>query len=528
MGPARERCQTCRVLLNLAVLRLSQSQLLLKVQARHVLHARTYGLSTCVSSYFETLLSKAVSVHKCLIHFNPLVESTPGWFRFSDKIHNPRFMDTTKVNLQNRIHLPTCRGLQANPKHNKSHRRCGREHITKLPRLLLVVIPVLFQIVCLFRFHARVEIDQTLTPHAAVEMGEEKFLTVKVVGGVTNQLMEIMDAVVIARSTNRTLVLPPVIASLPKGQLYGGASLQTSPFDALWDPDHFSQCVHRKMGVRTVNFIETGNQRVSNSFYHVQPWGGVDALNHSKPLMSGGHPISGALQTLRNDMATVMHVGAPFLFLVRHPKFLLPHLFRHDLSDCFEPSPGIQDLIRRYKPLQDKYVCVHARIEMDWFKACCKDLDRRGPSHRLDPRHPQEWICSDGRRPQRRCYSYATDIVARIKRETPTASVAWIASGASPIALQPITEQFPTPMGLPAVNRTVYTMDYRMALADQAICGSASEIWTQSGSTFLWGQDIGDKKMHYYNLNKLASNAPVSKTLHWIHSVVDRWRSSSS
>lgn len=414
--------------------------------------------------------------------------------------------------------------------------------LQKVGSFIALAYLVFFRLVVLRKFQQQdgVELQHTLPNLAAHKQKKKKLLKVLVVGGLSNQNIQIMDAIVIAQETNRNLVIPSVVAHLSNSEIYAGSNVPRHPFAALWDPNHFVACVERLTGVNVVIEEEpetnsqcadkvhcTHRKRSRNSehnltihtstttaYYHYKDWIRDEHKRNSTSLLESFPTTQLALQHLQREPADIIQVAAPFLFLLQQPGLFQVeprHQQQQLLYQCFQPSRNVRHLVQQMAPRHgsNDYTCLHARIEKDWFEHCC------GESHlQLDPHTPSSWRCANGNQPPASCFVSATAIRSRMSQhaqlgwpkihnpQQQSSSLLWIASGASRRALEPLLSArnaSTTTLLAPSHDSNQHFMDYRYALAHQVICSKAQTVWTHSGSSFAWAL-YPRRNIFYYDL----------------------------
>jgi hypothetical protein len=173
-------------------------------------------------------------------------------------------------------------------------------------------------------------------------------------------------------------------------------------------------------------------------------------------------------------------------------------------AGCCHPSPDIEDHVARFAAthLRGAYSCLHARVELDWFRMCCdaapeSAMGEHGSSRSLGadatPREADGRCEFSGTPPPAGCFVSPASI-AGVLRESglPAGGALFVASGASAAALEPLSRVFKV-RRLPAVgcqaersgaaNYSVFA-SYTQALAERMLCANASRFFGVDGSSF--------------------------------------------
>lgn len=318
---------------------------------------------------------------------------------------------------------------------------------------------------------------------ATMPNSRNKYLIIDVFGGVTNQQMMIWTGVHLARMLNRTLILPSVLARIPRSWSLPNR-LAVRPFDELWDADHFVECA-RGQGFDVVDRgFPNGNMTVqtSRSFY-IKDWGlgedykksfvGIDPWGDSEHAETR---MSLVVDRLSNQMSTAIRVYSPW--------DLITFEWHRKGLPCFTPAPHLQEMVNNYKDaMQVNFECLHARVERDWFYYCCGSWQFGTPSS-VDMENPGTWTCGDNSLPPLSCYKTPEQIAKYLldNRVEHNATL-WVASGASAKMLRPLSKNFH--LNFVAKN-TSHFMDYGIALVEREVCSEAQHMWGVQGSTFSY------------------------------------------
>ena len=292
---------------------------------------------------------------------------------------------------------------------------------------------------------------------------QESYLIAELVGGLTNQAIEVWEAVKAAQALNRTLVLPRVRSRIPQGEVSPSLKTPSGYFDLLWDVPHFLECIKDFChGVRidvdpdALQDVDADAPSGSIAFrYHSwEGWGGSDI------------PQLGQVSELLNNTS-------------KYVKLVGPYKNDGDLpSQCFVPSTNIKQRIEQYLAnMPSEYSCLHARVESDWYTACCHSMYKSKAD--VSSLNPEEWTCEG--HSQMSCYKSPSQIASYLIKYLPQGSALWISSGADPESLQPLRDVFNV---FTASKEGVYYMDYGDALVDEALCKGASNFWGMGGSTY--------------------------------------------
>ena len=296
------------------------------------------------------------------------------------------------------------------------------------------------------------------------ENPQETYLIAELLGGVTNQAMEAWTAVKAAKALNRTLVLPRVRARVPAGGLdYAYLDTPSEYFDVLWDVPHFVECIKNLgYGVR-IDIDPDAHRDVdvpSNSVFNYNNWG---YNPYDIPYLRG-------VKDLSNNPSKYVKLVGPFAG---------SHRDWHKGSQCFIPSTNIKQRIEKHvADMPSEYSCLHARVEADWYKACCHSMLKSKSD--MSSSNPDEWTCEG--HSQVSCYKSPLELAAYlVNKGLPKDSALWISSGADPESLQPLRDVF----NVSTTSKDVaYYMDYTDALVDEAMCKGASKFWGMAGSTY--------------------------------------------
>lgn len=296
----------------------------------------------------------------------------------------------------------------------------------------------------------------------------ERYLVVDVRGGLSNQEIMIREAMLLAQHSQRHLVLPRVRTHIPKGKTYAGSDVPFYDLNTLWNVDIFIECAC-KLGISVVQADELPSN-ATEMYYYANDWGGLDS-QHPYTKLQKETIVYNAAEPLMSSKAQVVHVVAPFRLYKKIPEL-------RQVSKCLVPSDSILARVNEVTPT-GPYICLHARVEQDWFLPCCN----KGETNELDPDDPDSWRCADHSRPPRSCYSTPRQIAEVLQSYGVTnQATVWVASGVSNKALQPLFDVFDVRRMLS--TETGNFMDYDIALVQREVCGRSIRTWSQAGTSF--------------------------------------------
>ncbi|KAL7507709.1 hypothetical protein ACHAXN_004854 [Cyclotella atomus] len=328
---------------------------------------------------------------------------------------------------------------------------------------------------------------QQVSPPArsSAAASQRRYLVADLQFGLTNQAIEAFVAVLLAVQLNRTLVLPKVRPTIPKGRKFALAHSKAEPFSHIWDPDFFIRCARDKLDMPELAFavedIHYQAHIAEQHTYSLQRWDGNDNFT---PLLAGNASSNDLLTALINDTAEYIKLVVPFHY---------PTSAKWNSAQCFRPSLRLQSMIDHYKSkLPEKYACLHARTEADWYTVhCCVHENGNTTSP-----HPHLWTCEgsnssfhDSEKASQCKQTYATprEISQFLQSDGLSLnSTLWISSGSSRQALSPLYQAFHVYTKETVENYTnndVF-MDYGLAEVDKAVCSGAAQFWGMRGSTF--------------------------------------------
>jgi hypothetical protein len=320
----------------------------------------------------------------------------------------------------------------------------------------------------------------------AQQVSPRRYLVAELRLGLNNQAIEAFVAVLLAVQLNRTLVLPQVRSTIPKGEEFAtAANSKAEPFSHIWDPDFFVRCVRDKLHLPELEFavedIHYQAPIAEQHTYFLQRW---DDNDNFTPLFAGNTSGNELLTKLVNDSAEYIKLVVPFHYDTS---------VKWNTAQCFKPCLRLQSMIDHCKSkLPQKYACLHARTEADWYGVhCCKNKIGNTTSP-----HPHLWTCDgnsfhDSEKATECKQKYATPReISQFLRSDGLSlnSTLWISSGSSRQALSPLYQAFHVYTKEMIENN--YTnnedvfMDYGLAEVDKMVCSGASQFWGMRGSTF--------------------------------------------
>jgi hypothetical protein len=375
------------------------------------------------------------------------------------------------------------------------------------------------------------------TSHTRASAAPSGSLWCLLAGGLTNQENQVFNCLLVAAALERRMIVPrPVITmdgacAHPWCQLNADQTPGGGPdaFGQLWDMERFRQCASLTHGVTLLSDTDAehaartarswlkanltwarGDPAINWTFTtHIgaRPWQRhVRTLSITKPHAGQGLPDNRGAEA---RVALRRHVPRSIdLVIAPEPFFALSSSFDPNYT-CLEPARHVierADAVRSTLP--QRYACLHARLEEDWYNYCCSlhelpvdaatfegEYERRHSIYR--PRAGfSVWARHGGRgapptcsssqpRPSRSCYVEAERIAAVMRKDArlPPRSVVYVASGVSESLLSPIAEAYDVRRQLGTKAQPV--LSYEDALVDREVCRHASlPVFAHSRSTF--------------------------------------------
>ena len=370
-------------------------------------------------------------------------------------------------------------------------------------------------------------------------------------GGLTNQENEVGNCLLLASALGRRLIMPRPVVALggacgdPWCHLDAGAAPPPAgarhAFGKLWDVSRFHECAARTYQVTllsdsaaehaalTTSWMQAnltwarGDPNINWTFTRFRHRGGSSSTSgsqHNVHTLSVSKPHAGQqLPELRADVARDTlrrHVPRSVgLVIVPEPFFALSSRF-DPAATCCEPTQRIiarANAVRATLP--QRFACLHARLELDWFSYCCSLLELPTDAATLEGERERRrtlsrprasfttWARHGGRGnppscsashppPPRSCYVGAERIVETMRKDArlPPRSVVYVASGVSHSLLTAIAESFDVrwqhPSGGEGTSKgPEHSPSYEDALVDREVCRHARlPLFAHSRSTF--------------------------------------------
>jgi len=162
-------------------------------------------------------------------------------------------------------------------------------------------------------------------------------------------------------------------------------------------------------------------------------------------------------------------------------------------------------------PDPKNYVCLHARTESDWFKACCKHLySTEADTSDLSP---EKWKC--GEHTEMECYKSPSELVSYLRYAgLSDGSSIWVSSGGSYDSLKPLRDAFDVHSTVSKDSHVF--MDYRLAMTDKNVCSGANRFIGMYGSSF--SNDL------YHDLKLRGGNVAYYSRLEWRDAPGYKWK----